>query len=297
MMHKYANKPTYSQPSVNSVPALWKRLRRELLVSTVVIAVAGGVGSAAADCGFNVDTIGSTAPPELTSDSLLIVRHVLGIDGLALIAGTRVDQTPANVAANVAAINARLSIFATAQDIDASGSVDINDAIMIARYIAGFRGAALTVGLTLSGTRKAFSDIEAYINAGCPNGSAQQTSATIGASGGSLSLSGGLQLVVPAGALVNPTTITIREAALPPGTTLPATAVLAGKVFAFEPDGLNFLVPVMLTVPYDPAMLPVDYREGDVLIHRRSAAPEFHIVGDELDVDIESSGQVAILFV
>ena len=66
-------------------------------------------------------------------------------------------------------INAHMTAFAAAHDVDNSGPpIGVNDAVIIARYLAGFRGEALVAGLTLTGSRKLGADIEIYIAAGCP---------------------------------------------------------------------------------------------------------------------------------
>ncbi len=126
----------------------------------------------AAGCGFNVDALGGSGPngtADLTSDGLLILRYALGFTGSALIAGARADQTPANLATVVGAINAHMTTHSSAHDVDASGgTISVNDATIIARYVAGFRGASLTSGLSLAGgTRIAANDIDAYIASGC----------------------------------------------------------------------------------------------------------------------------------
>ena len=113
---------------------------------------------------------------DATSDGLLITRFNRGLAGAALIASTRKDQTPANLPATSASITAHMDTYAGAHDVDGNGSVNLTDALIITRYLAGFRGPALTSGLTLSGTRTSAPDIEAYIAQGCPN--AGTTSAT-----------------------------------------------------------------------------------------------------------------------
>lgn len=119
-------------------------------------------------CGFNVTGIGGEASADLTNDGLIVTRHIRGITGSALITGTRADQSPANLAATLAGINQHMANYRAAHDIDASGTVDSNDAILIDRHLAGFRGAALSDGLTLTGGRSGYADIQTYIADGCP---------------------------------------------------------------------------------------------------------------------------------
>jgi hypothetical protein len=123
-------------------------------------------------CGFALNVqaqVSTSATADLTGSGVVFTRYALGIRGAALIAGTHIDQTPANLTAMIAAINAHMTTFAAAHDVDNSGPpIGINDAVIIARYLAGFRGDALVSGLTLTGTRKLGADIETYIANGCP---------------------------------------------------------------------------------------------------------------------------------
>ena len=52
-------------------------------------------------------------------------------------------------------------------DINGSGAFDTTDALIIARHIAGFRGAALTNGLTLTGSRDSSALVQSFIADGC----------------------------------------------------------------------------------------------------------------------------------
>jgi RHS repeat-associated protein len=102
-------------------------------------------------------------------DGLILARYARGLTNQALITGTRADQNPANLATVINAINAHMSAYTSAHDIDASGgSISVNDALIINRYLAGFRGNALTQGLNLTGTRTNANDIQTYLNNGCP---------------------------------------------------------------------------------------------------------------------------------
>jgi len=162
--------------SVN-FPHLLVATRRQLGLLAGVLTLIGGIAAsgnaqAATGCGFNVDGLGgagANGTPDLGSDALLFVRYAQGLTGSALIAGTRADQTPANLSTVVGAINAHMATYSSAHDMDASGgAISVNDATIIARYISGFRGASLVNGLQLTGSRVLGNDIEAYIVAGCP---------------------------------------------------------------------------------------------------------------------------------
>jgi len=144
------------------------------LISLFVVlgATHSNTAQAVTGCGFNVDALALTDPnaaasSDLTSDGLLIARYVRGLTGTALIKGTRVDQTPANLTTVTAAITAHMTAYRGAHDIDASGIVDSNDTLIISRYLAGYRGASLTNGLGLTGSRNAFADVQTYIANGC----------------------------------------------------------------------------------------------------------------------------------
>ena len=139
-----------------------------------------GTGSPVTGCGFNVDGLG-TANGDFTSDGLILARHARGLTNQALITNTRADQNPANSTAVINAINAHMSAYSSAHDIDASGgALTENDAIIINRYLAGFRGNALTQGVTLAGTRTNAGVIQTYIGKGRPTtaGSANTTTTT-----------------------------------------------------------------------------------------------------------------------
>lgn len=130
--------------------------------------IATSGASTVTGCGFNVEGVGLTTG-DFTSDGVILARYARGLTNQALIANTRADQNPANLTAVINAINAHMSAYSGAHDIDASGgALTENDAILINRYLAGFRGNALTQGLTLTGTRTNAGDIQTYINSGCP---------------------------------------------------------------------------------------------------------------------------------
>jgi hypothetical protein len=133
------------------------------------LTVSSTAAHAASGCGFNVDALPIADPnalsaSDLTNDGLLISRYLRGVRDGALIAGTRGQSSP-NLATAVAA---HMATYQTTHDMDASGTLpDSNDGLIISRYLAGFRGASLTVGLSLTGTRSAFTSIESYIASGC----------------------------------------------------------------------------------------------------------------------------------
>jgi hypothetical protein len=78
-------------------------------------------------------------------------------------------------------------------------------------------------------------------------------SKTVGTTGGSVTTSdGSAQVDIPAGALPADTTITISANTSAPS---PSGATVVGTPFTFGPDGLKFLKPVTVTLPFDTSKL------------------------------------------
>src|SRR5204863_6574804 len=80
---------------------------------------------------------------------------------------------------------------------------------------------------------------------GSDHDDAPATTLTVGTAGGTLAGPAGSQVVVPAGALAQPTSITITQdqagaPALPPGSTS------LGAMFALTPHGTGFAMPATL---------------------------------------------------
>lgn len=82
-----------------------------------------------------------------------------------------------------------------------------------------------------------------------PPADAPITTMTVDSSGGTLTTPDGVVLVIPAGALTTPVTITITTVT----NNVPGGAV--GPVFELSPDGTQLAVPAQLTLPYDPNQL------------------------------------------
>jgi len=77
----------------------------------------------------------------------------------------------------------------------------------------------------------------------------------IGPAGGTVTGPNGTSVVIPAGALATNTAINI--AASPAGTpALPGSFTAAGQMFEFTPHGTTFALPVTVTLPLDPALIP-----------------------------------------
>jgi hypothetical protein len=113
-----------------------------------------------AQCAFEI-----SGRPEasVASEGLLFSRAARSLTGAALTNGTTATFQ-ANDISNQIAVNTRR------WDVNASGgNFDINDAAIITRYLAGFRGSALIPnGAGAGATRTNAFDIEEYIANGCP---------------------------------------------------------------------------------------------------------------------------------
>lgn len=94
------------------------------------------------------------------------------------------------------------------------------------------------------------------VAAGCgdddgPSSDVVRDEKVVGPNGATLALSDGTKVEIPAGALLEPVTIVIREVDTP--KPLPDNLEQAGKTYAFEPHGTLFAEPVKVTLPYDEA--------------------------------------------
>lgn len=86
-------------------------------------------------------------------------------------------------------------------------------------------------------------------------GGGDATTATIGAAGGTVTGPNGAKVVIPAGALTTDTTINIAQITTSTAA-LPAGFSVSGQTFAFTPHGTTFAVPVTMTLPFNPALVP-----------------------------------------
>lgn len=97
--------------------------------------------------------------------------------------------------------------------------------------------------------------------AGCGGGGGERDGGTpstgqvVGTAGGTVLGPNGASVVIPAGALASDVTINVAQtsAGSPP---LPGGFTALGQMFAFTPHGTSFAVPVMVTMPFDPALVP-----------------------------------------
>lgn len=100
-----------------------------------VVALAAASSSWAATCPFDTPTA------SLTREGLVLSRYASGLTGNALVANSGFAATDATtIQANIVAMSDLL-------DINRNGSVDVTDATIISRKIAGFDNAAATAGI------------------------------------------------------------------------------------------------------------------------------------------------------
>ena len=95
---------------------------------------------------------------------------------------------------------------------------------------------------------------------GGDDGAGPQPGGTVvGAAGGTVNGPNGTSVLIPPGALATDTAIAIEQssAGTPP---LPGGFTTSGLMFAFTPHGTTFAVPVTITVPFDPALVPAGSR-------------------------------------
>ena len=93
----------------------------------------------------------------------MYARYALNVSGAPLVAAT--GFAPEHAAAAQAAMECPSRW--PQLDINGNGAFDATDALIIARHMAGFRGAALTAGVTLTGSRNTNALVEAFILGGC----------------------------------------------------------------------------------------------------------------------------------
>ncbi len=86
----------------------------------------------------------------------------------------------------------------------------------------------------------------------------------LGTNGGTVSTPDGVTIHVPAGALAQPTTISVTPA---PDAPTPGGVTLVGAPYTFGPEGTQFAVPVAVTLPYDPAKLPAGFAPSSLTIY------------------------------
>ncbi len=115
-------------------------------------------------------------------------------------------------------------------------------------------GAATSRSLPRHGAGLLAAVLLSWVLAGCgsdddSSAPMDQASATIGAAGGTVDGPDGVRVVVPPGALAAPTTIRIARSATGAPADAPDGYGPLGAVYEFTPHGLNFAVPVTISMP------------------------------------------------
>jgi ZU5 domain len=93
--------------------------------------------------------------------------------------------------------------------------------------------------------------------------SPKTTSNMITPSGGTVQMSDGTAVNIPAGALTQTTQITVGNE---PNSVSITDEVLVGSVYRFGPEGTQFATPVTVTLDYDPSKLPTGDTSTDIVI-------------------------------
>jgi hypothetical protein len=100
---------------------------------------------------------------DLTNNGLVFSRYSTALTGPPLVANTRLSS------ADPVAVKRELDNLRGPLDMNGDGQVTIVDSSIVNRHVAGYRGAALTAGLSLgAGSRDTGDKVLAFISAGCP---------------------------------------------------------------------------------------------------------------------------------
>ncbi len=115
-----------------------------------------------------------------------------------------------------------------------------------------------------------------------------RTSTTIAPAGGQVAHPSGGTVIVPAGALAQPTQITVETVATPDAPELASRFV--GRALLLGPEGQTFLKPVTVVVPYDATTLPAGTTPRQIRIYTAPRGSNA-FVGLDTTVD-ETTGTV-----
>jgi hypothetical protein len=103
-------------------------------------------------------------------------------------------------------------------------------------------------GLRVSGVVALSSALAALIHGAACTGTVVADT-EIGPAGGTIDGPNGVQAIIPAGALAQPTSITIRAVPAASAPARPSGLTYVGEVYSFEPHGLAFDAPVQVRLP------------------------------------------------
>jgi hypothetical protein len=99
--------------------------------------------------------------------------------------------------------------------------------------------------------------------AACHGSSPSPVSNNITTTGGTVAMSDGTSVAVPAGAVTQSTAVTVA----PEGNAVSIDGVvLIGDTYRFGPEGQQFATPVTVTIAYDPSKLPSGMSASDITI-------------------------------
>ena len=169
-----------------------------------VCGVASQLASAqAANCPLNVS---QSTQPTLAVDSVLLSRYARRVRGQSLYSGIKVNADLSGVEAFIASNTARL-------DFDGDGAFTNADALVIARYLAGYSSDVWLSGLTLplAAQRKTGASIQEFITNGCA-AAAQGAPATPERFGAA---AGATQVILTWQPVLGATAYTVKRATLP----------------------------------------------------------------------------------
>lgn len=109
---------------------------------------------------------------------------------------------------------------------------------------------------------------------GCQGSSSGGTSGGIGPAGGTVSMTDGVSIEVPAGALAEEVSIKVSA------STVKRPGMLGATAYQFEPEGLKFLKPVKVTLPFTrTANLPDNVEEPVHVFRAPKGSTEFQDLG------------------
>ncbi len=103
-----------------------------------------------------------------------------------------------------------------------------------------------------------------------------QAGTVIGAAGGTVTGPNGAQVVIPAGALASDVTIAVTQSSAG-APAMPGSFTAFGQTYAFTPHGTTFAVPVTITVPFDPSMVPAGRTP---LLYKTNAQSQWELVAN-----------------
>ena len=100
---------------------------------------------------------------DLTNNGIVLSRYASAISGSSLVANTRLST------ADPAAVKREFDNLRAPLDMNGDAQITSVDSLIIMRYLAGYRDAALTAGLNLGAASRDTTDkVISFIAAGCP---------------------------------------------------------------------------------------------------------------------------------